>query len=85
MDLIIDGAGTIRCIYDEAVDLHALGSVTIRRASHVEPDEHGRWWADLSPLGGPMLGAFGCRSEALAAEEGWLIENWLIPQFTKEV
>jgi len=35
--------------YTEALDLAALGSLSIRRASHVEPDEQGRWWADLAP------------------------------------
>jgi hypothetical protein len=68
-----------------ANNLYDLGSVTIRRASHVEPDDQGRWWVDLSPTGGPLSGPFGCRSAALAAEERWLIENWLISQFTKEV
>ena len=34
-----------------AVDLAALGVLSIRRASHVEPDEEGRWWVDLGPAG----------------------------------
>ena len=58
--------------YAEAIDLGALGGVTIRRASHVEPDQEGRWWADLGPVGGPRLGPFGVRSAALAAEVQWL-------------
>ncbi len=65
-------AGVVRCIYGEAIDLNALGSPAIARASHVEPDEEGRWWADMSPVGGPLLGPFERRSEALAAEVGWL-------------
>ena len=85
MELIITPGGQGRCIYGEAIDLTSLGSVTICRASHVEPDEQGNWRADLSPTGGPALGPFGCRSAALAAEEGWLAENWLISQLTKEV
>ena len=27
----------------------------ISRASHVEPDRHGRWLVDLSPVNGPVL------------------------------
>jgi len=68
MQLLIDPGGTIRCLYDEALDLRALGSLAIRRGSHVEPDRHGRWFADMSPVKGPKLGPFPCRSEALAAE-----------------
>ena len=33
---------------------NALGQLTIRRASHVEPDEWGRWTADLTPIAGPL-------------------------------
>jgi hypothetical protein len=72
MDLIIDLKGSIRCIYDETIDLGALGSPTITRASHVEPDADGRWWADLAPVGGPRLGPFDRRSLALDAEKRWL-------------
>jgi len=46
--------------------------VSIRRASYVEPDDHGQWWADLHPVGGPCLGPFPRRSAALAAELRWL-------------
>jgi len=77
MDLVIDARGQIRCVYGEALDLAAFGQVTIRRASHVEPDAHGRWWADLSPVAGPTLGPFGLRTEALAAEQTWLEDHWL--------
>jgi len=33
------------------------------------------WFADLSPVAGPVLGPFACRDEALAAEVAWLREN----------
>jgi hypothetical protein len=72
MMLIVDPQGGIRCVYSEAVDLASLGSVSIRRVSHVEPDEQGQWWADLSPMNGPKLGPFLVRSAALAAEARWL-------------
>ncbi len=77
MDLVINLRGGIESIYDEMIDLATLGSLTIRRASHVEPDEHGRWTADLSPVGGPVLGPFDGRSAALDAERAWLSAFWL--------
>ena len=49
----------------------------IRRASHVEPDDDGRWFADLSPVEGPKLGPFALRSQALDAERVWLEANCL--------
>jgi len=73
MELVITPGGTIRCIYDEAVDLAALGTLDIRRASTVEPDAAGAWWADLAPVGGPKLGPFHRRSLAVAAEVEWLV------------
>ncbi len=79
MNLVIRPDGSLRCVYDEALDLTLLGKLEIRRASHVEPDEAGLWWADLSPVSGPKLGPFSHRSEALAAECDWLEQNWLQP------
>ena len=76
MELIVDPSGRITCVYDEAIDLAALGAMTITRASHVEPDAAGCWVADLAPVGGPTLGPFPLRSEALAAERGWLEAHW---------
>jgi hypothetical protein len=77
MRLVIEPDGTVRCVYAEAIDLASLGAPTIRRASHVEPDAEGRWWADLSPVAGPRLGPFLTRSQALAAEQSWLERYWL--------
>jgi hypothetical protein len=77
MELVVSPAGSIRCVYDEAIDLHALGRSTITRASIVEPDAEGRWTADLRPIGGGVLGPFGRRGEALAAELAWLQQHWL--------
>ncbi|MEQ8786695.1 MAG: hypothetical protein RIC55_10370 [Pirellulaceae bacterium] len=75
MQLLISPQGTLRCVYDETLDLHGLGRLAISRGSHVEPDELGRWHADLSPAGGPTLGPFALRSEALAAERDWFEAN----------
>ena len=77
MRLLIRPNGQVTCLYDEAINLASLGSLAISRASHVEPDDNGRWHADLSPVGGPMLGPFPVRSEALDAERAWLEANWL--------
>lgn len=72
MEIIITPGGEVRCIYAETVDLSGLGELSIRRASRVEPDVAGQWWADLSPVSGPKLGPFKARSQALAAEVEWL-------------
>ena len=77
MQLVIEPGGVVRCIYSETIDLAALGSPAISRASHVEPDQQGRWRADMGPVGGPVLGPYDLRSEALAVEHAWLERNWL--------
>lgn len=38
----------------------------------------GTWWADLTPVEGPVLGPFTKRSEALAAEAEWLEANVIL-------
>jgi hypothetical protein len=78
MELIVSPDGIVRCIYGEDLDLHTLGCPQIRRASAVEPDHQGRWWADLSPVNGPRIGPFGRRRDALSAEVAWLTEHWLL-------
>jgi hypothetical protein len=77
MQMVIDARGNVHCLYGETIDLSALGALSIERASHVEPDDAGKWWADLAPVNGPILGPFGRRSEALAAESAWLEKRWL--------
>ena len=81
MDLIISPAGTGQAIYTEAISLDRIGRLTIRRASHVEPDDAGAWYADMAPVDGTKLGPFVRRSEALAAEVAWLENhpaNWIL-------
>ena len=72
MELVVGCDGGVRCIYDEALELRELGKLQITRASHVEPDMDGFWWADMGPVDGPVLGPYGSRSEALGAEREWL-------------
>ena len=79
MELLIAPDGSVRCLYDETLDLSALGRPVIARGSLVEPDQHGSWFADLSPVQGPRLGPFPLRSQALAAEQEWLLAHWLVP------
>jgi len=78
MQLVVHTDGSIRCLYDEALDLGALGTCHLNRASFVEPDLQGRWTVDLGPVGGPTLGPFALRSQGLAAEQAWLERHILI-------
>lgn len=80
MQLIVQPDGKAKCVYDESINLEVLGRLRITRGSLVEPTAEGRWTADLGPCGGPVLGPFGLRSEALAAERVWLVGNWLESQ-----
>ena len=80
MQILIEPGGNVRCLYSEAIELATLGPLQIARASHVEPTADGQWLADLSPLSGPLLGPFACRSQALTAEEAWITQHWL-PRF----
>lgn len=75
MDVVITPTGTVTTLYTEAWDLTALGPPQMIRASHVEPDADGRWFARI--IEGPTLGPFARRSAALAAEVAWLTEHRL--------
>jgi hypothetical protein len=77
MQLVVSISGSVRCLYGEAIDLRSLGQLNVRRGSHVEPLASGQWCADLGPVGGPILVGFATRSQALAAEEAWLLTHWL--------
>ena len=78
MELVVAHDGSIKAIYAEEIELGVLGQPVITRASHVEPIEQGRWITDLSPVGGPVLGPFHQRSDALKSEQLWLESNWLL-------
>jgi hypothetical protein len=47
MQLIIGPDGSGRCLYGEDINLGKLGALTISRASHVEPDASGQWFASM--------------------------------------
>lgn len=73
IDIVCAPDGTLTAIWnDELASLVSEGKATISRASHVEPTEDGKWTADLGPVGGPVLGPYPLRREALDAEIAWL-------------
>ena len=64
--------GRIEFIHsDDLACLLDLGTPSIPRASNVEWGGAG-WEADLAPVGGPRLGPFRIRKDALDAEVAWL-------------
>lgn len=78
-DLVItfDG-GTATAVYDDRLlpTFRALGGeLTVARASHVEPAPGGGWTADMAPVGGPVLGPFTTRAQALHEERQWLAQE----------
>lgn len=75
MELVVRPTGEITTIYSEVMDLAALGAQRIERASQVEPNEQGHWFAQI--LDGPTLGPFPKRSDAIAAEIAWLVQHRL--------
>lgn len=73
----VDPRGRLTLVYlDRLAELLEHGTATVRRASHVEPDPAGGWTADMAPVGGPVLGPYRLRADALAAELGWLEGRW---------
>ena len=68
MQIVIKPSGVFISVYDDAFDYGDFGKPQIRRASRVEPDDSGRWIADLSPIDGPKLGPFNKHNEAVEAE-----------------
>ena len=75
--LLIDQSGNIHSLYTDRINLRVFGKLKIKRASHVEPDKRGLWWADMKPMLGPRLGPFKTRTLALRAEVRWLEQHIL--------
>jgi len=73
MKLSVTPTGIVRYVYTESMDLEDLGVSMIRRASNVEPSDDG-WYAYIAD-GGPVLGPFVKRSQAIKAEIGWLEQH----------
>ncbi len=77
MDIVFTPDGTVRAVYAEDVDFAAFGRSAVTRASLGEPDDQARWFADLTPVSGPVFSPFDRRSETLAAVRTWLEAHWL--------
>lgn len=79
MKITFEVDGRIKFIYDDtaAEVAQEVGSLTIKRASHVEPcpSDNRLWQADMSPVGGPLLGPFRTREAALESERHWLDDH----------
>ena len=77
MIISIDNKGGVRAIYTDDFPWHTLGKTLVLRASHVEPDHLGLWYADLTLSNGPKIGPFAKRADAIAAEVAWLEKHRL--------
>jgi hypothetical protein len=91
---IIDIApnGKMTFIHDDQFKgLLSQGKATITRASHVEPGDPAKgqdplkWYADMAPSNGPILGPFETRQEALDQETTWINENVLTPKLMEPI
>lgn len=75
VEVIIEADGTVTFVHDDDLAdalVEHYADAAIQRASHVEPTDDGRWTADLSPVGGPVLGPYTRRAMALDEEVAWL-------------
>ncbi len=77
INVLIRPDGSVVMIYQEHLSLTALGPGKVKRASEVNPDGEGKWWAQI--YRGPKLGPFAKRSEAVAAEIRYLEEHLCQP------
>lgn len=77
MKIILGVDGVVRYVYNDVIHKHmsTLGEATIKRATHVEPDENGMWYADLSPVGGEKITGFKTHKEAIDFELKWLSKH----------
>lgn len=76
--LTIDSEGNGKAIYsDDLADYFAATGAKITRASSVEPGPDGKWVVDLTVSGGPVVGGFKLREDALRFEVDWLEKNYL--------
>ena len=68
MILDFTGDGHAHCLYDEAIDLHTLGHLHMRRASHIEFNERTQQWEVRLVRGGDVVFADPSRKMCLAWE-----------------
>jgi hypothetical protein len=53
-------------------------TITDHLAAADEVRNRQKWWADMLPMNGPVLGPFDTRSEALEAERVWIDEHGIL-------
>lgn len=82
LSIRVGADGRMRFIHDDRLaGLVRAGEGSIHRASRVEPGDPAlgqeplSWYVDLAAVGGPVLGPFGHRQQALDAEVRWLIDH----------
>ena len=63
--------GTIKCLYNEQLDLASLGKLKIKRASYVEFNNKKQRWEAKLPSG-KLIGIGKTRSKAVIAEIKYL-------------
>ena len=85
MIINVKPGGTTQFIYDDRLrGLLAEGKAEVKRASMVEPgsptlgQDPLKWYADMAPSGGGVLGPFDTRQGALDAEVAWINRHVLI-------
>jgi hypothetical protein len=61
---------------DDLAKLKTEGECKIERVSNVEPNEQSEWMADMMLIGGPILGPFETRQEAIDAELRYIRERF---------
>ena len=71
LDFTPDGTG--HCLYSELIDLHQLGRLECRRASHVEFNESAQQWDVMTPNRNTVLFSDPSRSACLEWEQANLI------------
>lgn len=75
-EIVFDDDGLASFVHsDHLAGLIDGGVAVIERASHVEPSGV-EWIADMAPVGGPVLGPYENRGDALAAEVGYISRNY---------
>ena len=70
--LTIDADGNAHCLYNELIDLRALGTLSCRRASHIEFDQKSQGWHVLSADRRRILFQDGSREACLDWEADFL-------------
>ncbi len=73
-NLRVLGDGTVEGLYTEAIELHALGRLRMRRATSIEFDEDAQLWRVLQP-DGRELHAARSREDCLRWERAFFNQD----------